>query len=40
METELRKRLKTEFVGAEITLNVDGNRVAIQIVADIFDCLL
>ena len=39
METELRKRLKTEFVGAEIAVNVDGNRVAIQIVADVFEGL-
>jgi acid stress-induced BolA-like protein IbaG/YrbA len=39
MENELRKRLKTEFVGAEITVNLDGNRAAIQIVAGVFEGL-
>ena len=37
METELRKRLEIEFPSAEITVDMDGNRAAIRIVADVFE---
>ena len=39
METELRKRLEIEFASAEITVDMDGNRAAIRIVADVFEGL-
>ena len=39
METELRKRLEIEFTSAEITVELDGNRAAIRIVADVFEGL-
>ena len=37
METELRKRLEIEFTSAEITVDMDGNRAAIRIIADVFE---
>ena len=39
MQTDLRKRLETEFPCAEITINVDGNRASIRIVAEVFEGL-
>ena len=39
METELRKRLEIEFTSAEITVDMDGNRAAIRIIADVFEGL-
>ena len=39
METELRKRLEIEFPSAEITVDMDGNRAAIRIIADVFEGL-
>ena len=39
METELRERLEIEFPSAEITVDMDGNRAAIRIIADVFEGL-
>ena len=40
MESDVRNRLEAEFTCAEeITVDVDGNRVSIRVIADVFEGL-